>query len=77
MVQREIRMKGAWGMRSCREASALMVRAQAERLGWADRLALAWHLRLCQGCRRFDGQMRLMSAATHRWRQYAERDRES
>ncbi len=74
MVQREKRMKRAWGMRSCREASALMVRQQAEPLGWLDRWALAWHLRLCDGCRRFNGQMQLMSAATQRWRQYSERD---
>lgn len=67
-------MKGGWGMRSCREASALMVRAEAERLAWADRLALAVHLRLCGGCRRFEGQMRLMTQATQRWRQYSERD---
>lgn len=67
-------MSGRWGMRSCREASALMVRAQAEALPWAERLALAFHLRMCEGCRRFDGQMRLMSQATERWRQYSERD---
>jgi hypothetical protein len=63
-------------MRSCREASALIVRAQAEALPWSDRWALAVHLRLCKGCRRFDGQMRLMSQATQRWRQYSENDLE-
>jgi hypothetical protein len=66
-------MKGVWGMRTCREATRLMVQAEAERLRLGDRLALAWHVRLCRACQRFQSQMRLMSSATRAWRAYSER----
>lgn len=67
-------MKSRWGMRSCREATRLMVQAEAQRLPWADRWALFWHLRWCTACRRFQAQMLLMSGATAAWRAYSERD---
>lgn len=58
----------------CREAARLISRGLDQRLGALERLRLRWHLLMCDGCRRFSSQSRLMRAATQRWRAYSEQD---
>lgn len=59
---------------SCKEASRLLVQRELGRLpGW-QQLRLRLHLWACTGCTRFDAQMRLMSSASARWRNYQGED---
>lgn len=46
---------------SCRHASQLLVKRADARLTLAERLKLAWHLRLCPPCTRFARQVRLLN----------------
>lgn len=61
-------------MLSCREASLRVVQQEAAPLPWYSRLPVRLHLLACRGCRRFAGQMRLMSRASAAWRRYSESD---
>lgn len=47
-------------MPTCREATELASRAMDERLPFADRLALRFHLAICDNCARFNRQLQEM-----------------
>lgn len=54
----------------CKEAAALLVAREDRELALGERAALRWHLLLCQGCQRFEGQMLTMRDALNHWRHY-------
>ena len=45
---------------TCREATQLASRAMDERLPFADRVALRFHLAICDNCARFNRQLQEM-----------------
>lgn len=47
-------------MPTCREATELASRAMDERLPFADRLAMRFHLAICDNCARFNRQLQEM-----------------
>ncbi|WP_022949589.1 anti-sigma factor family protein [Methylohalobius crimeensis] len=47
-------------MLSCKQAVELSSKAQDKPLSWRERMALWFHLRLCQICRRYTRQLRLL-----------------
>jgi hypothetical protein len=54
----------------CKEAATLMVAREDRELALGERAALRWHLLLCHGCQRFEGQMLTMRNALSQWRHY-------
>lgn len=50
-------------MLTCKDASHLISRAQDRPLGFRERFGLRMHLLLCESCRRFEQQMRLLRIA--------------
>ena len=59
-------------LRSCREVTALVLVGEDRRLGWAERLAIAFHMRICAAGPAFAHQVALMRKAMPRWRAYTE-----
>lgn len=59
-------------IRTCREVTALALRAQDEALPFGDRLGMRLHLHICKACTRFKQQLALMQRATAQWRRYSE-----
>ncbi|WP_138856834.1 hypothetical protein [Inhella inkyongensis] len=60
------------GLGRCKEISLQVVRSEHEALPAWQALQLRLHLMMCRGCSNFRGQMRLLSAASARWRHYGE-----
>lgn len=58
----------------CREVTRLVLEGEDRRLGWAERLRVRLHLRVCQACPRFVAQVALMREAMGRWKRYAGED---
>lgn len=50
-------------MLNCSEVTRELSRAQEERLGLRERMALSLHLSMCSGCRDFQKQMRVLRSA--------------
>jgi hypothetical protein len=61
-------------MRTCKEATALMVAQEDRTLNLGDRMALRLHLAMCKACPRFQAQMLNMRNSFKAWRNYSERD---
>lgn len=61
-------------VRSCRNATRLVLLAEERSLSLRERLTLRLHLRICATCPRFVGQVRLMRGAMDLWRRYAQHD---
>ena len=55
-------------MLTCKEVSLLLSQALERRLGWREKLRLALHLRLCEGCVNFRRQLDFIRAAVQRYR---------
>lgn len=62
--------------RTCREVATILVAREDRELGWGDRLALRFHLSICDTCPRFERQMRTMRHSFERWRHYADGENE-
>lgn len=58
--------------RSCRDVTALVLRAEDQALPWRERLAVRLHMQACRACPRFAAQVTLMRRASARWRAYSE-----
>ena len=54
-------------MKSCKEVHRLVIEGQDRQFGFAERLAVRFHLMMCSACRRFEGQMNLMRQALRRF----------
>jgi len=63
-----------WLLGTCREVSALVLRAEDRRLPLKQRLAIRLHLMACDNCVRFTRQVALMRQASATWRRYSESD---
>lgn len=61
-------------MKTCKEATAMMVAREDRALGLADRVALRLHLLICEACPRFERQMLSMRNSMKEWRNYTTRD---
>jgi hypothetical protein len=59
--------------RNCKEVTSLVLQSHDRPLSRLERVSLRLHWLVCDGCRRFRGQARLMQQAIPRWRA----DRES
>jgi Putative zinc-finger len=46
--------------------SEIVSQAQDRRLGWLERWRMRIHLRVCEGCREFQGQMSFLRRAIRR-----------
>lgn len=62
-------------MRTCKEASALMLAREDQNLPMQERLALRLHLAICAACPRFERQLLTMRSAMRQWRNYAGDDK--
>jgi Putative zinc-finger len=61
-------------MRTCKEASALLIAREDQQLPLRERLALRLHLALCAACPRFERQLLTLRGAMKQWRNYAGND---
>lgn len=61
-------------MLTCKDASRLVSEAQERRLGLRERWGLRLHLWICDNCRRFERQVRLLRQAVRVWADRAEVD---
>lgn len=50
-------------MITCKDASRLQSQAQDRRLSWTERFGLRLHLLICDNCRRFARQLKLIRQA--------------
>ncbi|MFM2057510.1 MAG: hypothetical protein RLY71_1895 [Pseudomonadota bacterium] len=55
---------------NCREVTRLVLEGEERPLPWSDRARIHLHLRMCQACTNFTGQVRLMRSAMNQWRRY-------
>jgi len=60
--------------RNCRQITEIVLAGEDRALGFTERLAVRVHLKICAGCRRFQGQMAVMREAMPRWRAYRDGD---
>ena len=52
----------------CKEAHRILCEAQDSELSFVRRLALRWHLRICDHCTRFSRQLGFLRTAMKRYR---------
>lgn len=60
--------------RTCKQVAALLVAREDRPLGLADTLALRLHMRFCEACPRFEGQVLAMRNQMKQWRNYTNSD---
>jgi hypothetical protein len=56
--------------RTCKEVTALVIAREDRVLPLAERLALRFHMVICQACPRFQRQVLTMRNAMAQWRNY-------
>ena len=56
--------------RTCRDVTRLLLESQDRPLRPMESLSLRLHWLICENCRHFRGQQRLMRVALDRWRGY-------
>ena len=61
-------------LRSCRDVTRLVLESQDRPLRPLENLSLHLHWLMCNGCRRFRDQQKLMRVALDRWRSYRQGD---
>lgn len=61
-------------MLSCKQASKLLSQSLDRKLSWKERLALRFHLLLCDMCTRFAKQLQVMQKAMQDWVSASEQD---
>ncbi|MBE2263468.1 MAG: zf-HC2 domain-containing protein [Burkholderiaceae bacterium] len=64
-------------MRTCKEVSALLIAREDRDLPIVERVALRFHLAICEACPRFERQVLTMRNAMKQWRNYAGEEPES
>ena len=57
-------------MRTCQDVTRLVLQSQDRPLRTLESLSLQLHWLVCNSCRHFKGQQRLMRTALDRWKQY-------
>lgn len=63
-------------MLTCKQVSELVSYSMDRRLGWLERWRLRVHLKVCEGCRNFQGQMSFLRKAIRRHPVLREEDEE-
>lgn len=58
--------------RSCRDVTRLVLESQDRPLRPMETLSLRLHWLICDGCRRFRDQQKLMRVALDRWRRHGQ-----
>lgn len=61
-------------MLSCKQASKLLSQSLDRKLSWKERLALRFHLLICDVCTRFAKQLKVMQKAMQDWVSASEED---
>ena len=61
-------------MRTCKEATALLVAREDRKLSLGDRVALRTHLLICKACPKFARQMLTLRNSMKEWRNYTTSD---
>ena len=56
--------------RTCKEVTALVIAQEDRVLPLTERLALRFHMVICQACPRFQRQVLTMRSAMAQWRNY-------
>jgi len=59
---------------TCKQASQIISQSLDGPLTWSDRLRLKFHLFICNACKRFNQQLKILSDAVRRTTQLAEND---
>lgn len=59
-------------MLNCRETTQKVLQGEDRSLAVTERLAVKLHQLMCDNCRRFQRQVKLMRAASKRWRRYSQ-----
>jgi hypothetical protein len=54
-------------MRTCKDVHRLVAESMDHEFGFAERVAIRFHLAICVHCRRFTRQMKLLRAAMRRF----------
>lgn len=52
---------------SCRRATELLSMKMEQPLRWHESISLRLHLRICDGCRRAETQMKFLRQASQEW----------
>jgi hypothetical protein len=60
--------------RTCKQVAALLIAREDRALRLGDRLALRIHMRICDACPRFEGQIMAMRNGLKQWRNYTNKD---
>jgi len=63
-------------MLNCKQASKLVSQSLDRPLSWAERCQLRLHLFICNPCRRFAKQLKLLAAAIHLRNKMTENDQD-
>jgi Putative zinc-finger len=61
-------------MKTCKEATALLVAREDRTLSLGDKVALRFHLLICKACPRFARQMLTLRNGMKEWRNYTTPD---
>jgi len=61
-------------MKTCKEATALLVAREDRTLSLGDKVALRFHLLICNACPRFARQMLTLRNGMKEWRNYTTPD---
>jgi hypothetical protein len=60
--------------RTCKEVTALVIAREDRALPWAERVALRFHMAICEACPKFARQILTMRGAMAHWRNYGAGD---
>jgi hypothetical protein len=60
--------------RTCKEVTALLVAREDRALPLLERVALRFHMAMCQACPRMERQMLTMRNVLRQWRHYSDQD---
>ncbi|VAW73355.1 hypothetical protein MNBD_GAMMA10-33 [hydrothermal vent metagenome] len=57
-------------MLNCKHATALLSRAQDQKLAWHKKLQLKLHISMCRGCSNYRKQLDFIRKALHQYRSH-------
>lgn len=61
-------------VRTCKQIAALVIAREDRTLGLGEKLALRLHMKICDACPRFEGQVLSMRNQFKQWRNYTHTD---
>jgi hypothetical protein len=60
--------------RTCRQVTALLVAREDRQLPLADRIALRFHMVICDACPKFEHQILTLRNGMRQWRNYSDNE---